>query len=148
MTKHKVIIKGSINRKVYRVTQDRRNIDELIIKGEKQFVKYETMWEGEIDTPLLEIKESLYIEDLDATVQIIGRVRTTSGSYIYQTNYNLKTIEDEKSIESKQRADEGLVEMKKMYEETKLLNDSERGLFETVSKNNKGKKSFLRRIFG
>lgn len=148
MTKHKVIIKGSINRKVYRVTQDRRNIDELIIKGEKQFVKYETMWEGEIDTPLLEIKESLYIEDLDATVQIIGRVRTTSGSYIYQTNYNLKTIEDEKSIETKQRADEGLVEMKKMYEETKLLNDSERGLFETVSKNNKGKKSFLRRIFG
>src|SRR6185312_962324 len=104
LSRHKAIIKATEERKIYyfgyaRLWDNNKTITERTEKiGEK------TLWEGEIDAPLIDEGETLRIEELNADVTITHRIRSTSGAYIYKTDYELDLIEDEKTAKTKNEA--------------------------------------------
>jgi hypothetical protein len=99
MEKHRAVIKGNVSRLIYRYD---RGWD---VYSSKFTVAKKTVWSGELDLPLLKQGELLYIEDIDETVEINARVRSTSGEYIYFTEFDAEVIEDEITLKSKEKAE-------------------------------------------
>lgn len=104
MVKHKAIVKGLVFRKKYWFWLSLYG-DAGSIREDREFVREETLWEGEIDTPLLEQGECLHIKDLDVAVHIERRDRSTCGAYIYKTDHIIELLEDEKTLQSKEEAE-------------------------------------------
>lgn len=96
--KQKSVFMGEIRRKVHYLSWNG------LICEESEKIKYENFYECELDKPPLEIDEKLYINDLDAVVIIIDKVRSADGEIMYYTDYIIKTIEDEHTQESLGRA--------------------------------------------
>lgn len=114
MEKHKAIIKGTVYRREYGFSN--RDASKLrryhpdhdfehFIHMQDVFIEEKTLWEGEIDSPLLSVGETLYIESLNVEVLINMRVRTTSGNYIYKTDYKFEIVEDDISKKTKDDAE-------------------------------------------
>jgi len=103
--KIKSIFRGKVLRRIYNVTSNHNWCSDGYNRPEIykniEFVKYKTLYECEIDKPPFEIGESVYINDLDLTVLIEDRVRSTNGEYIYNIDYHFDTIEDEETEKSK-----------------------------------------------
>jgi len=58
----------------------------------------------DFDNPPFKINEIVFIEDLEITTRVKKVVRSTSGEYLYYTDY-LKELETQKTIESKVSAE-------------------------------------------
>ena len=104
--KIKSIFRGTVSRRIYNVTSNRNWCNDGYnnkpeIYKDIEFAKYKTLFECEIDKPPFEIGESVYINDLDLTVFIEDRVRSTNGGYIYNIDYHFDIIEDEETEKSK-----------------------------------------------
>lgn len=114
MEKHKAIIKGNINKTAYKHWGDNADIstwDHLKTAEDKIRVKrkyFESkilkstvideeriLWSGDIDSPLLNFREKVYIEELDLEVVIKERIRSTSGAYIYRTFHEIERVESD-----------------------------------------------------
>lgn len=57
---------------------------------------------------MLEKGETFYINDLDLKIQILKRIRTATGDYIYETDHTIETIED---LESKVEAENEIAKL-------------------------------------
>ena len=55
----------------------------------------ETFWMEEIDNPIFEIGEKVWISDLGILVKITDKYRTTNGQVIYETNHVTGDVESE-----------------------------------------------------
>lgn len=107
--KHTAIIKGRKERTMYRFGVRKYHIGfppEVLKISE--FTGHYLLWECELDAPVLEVGEILYIDDLNIEVTVQRRVRTTTGEYIYETDF-VELFSDEltsislKEAEKKQR---------------------------------------------
>lgn len=110
MEKHKAIIKGMIeevrwsiqrNGAMYNYNYDdypiKRSISNrcvglLNIYENSYFLKFETIWLGDIDKPTLEVGEKLWINDLELLVKITNKYRTTNGEVVYETNHIINSF--------------------------------------------------------
>ena len=119
--KIKSIFRGTVSRRIYNVTSNRNWCNDGYNKPEIykgiEFAKYKTLFECEIDKPPFEIGESVYINDLDLTVIIEDRVRSTNGEYVYNIDYHFDIIEDEETEKSKIDAENKLVSALIKYNE-------------------------------
>jgi len=129
-TKIKSIFLGQVRRKTFfwDVFNDQKPIAES-----SEFIKYEKVYECELDRPPLEEKERIYIPELDVTLQVQNVIKSVDGSIAYQTDYTIKTIEDEKTKESYQKAVNQLEESKKVKEEIKTKQKEAKDKFDELS---------------
>jgi hypothetical protein len=91
--------------------------DKPTIADNAWFKKEENFYKCEIEKPPFEINEKVYIPELDLTVLITDRIRSIDGSVVFKTNYEIKIIEDECTIESLAEA------TKNIEQETGKYND-------------------------
>jgi hypothetical protein len=122
----KSIFKQPVHRKLYSF-KEIYNYDifrtgtEKGIFGETEFVKTNDIFTCELEMPMLEVGEEFYIEELNQTVKVTKRIRSSKENVCYYTEP--ETIEDEKTIESKLKAEE----LQKLNilkeEEVRKLND-------------------------
>ena len=108
------IFRGTVSRKVFRVVNrySQYNIyhDKPYIQGYKEFIKHDIFYKCEIERPPFEAGESVYINELDLTVAIEERIRSTNEEYVYNTDYYFDIIEDEKTrIEAEKILEEELI---------------------------------------
>lgn len=99
MEKHATVIKGRVNRKLYSYDKG------WGIYSNNEHVGTKTIWSGELNVPYLNDGELLYIEEIDTTVQIKARVRSTTGETVYLTSHEAEIIEDEITQKSKENAE-------------------------------------------
>jgi uncharacterized coiled-coil protein SlyX len=138
--KHKAIIQGELHRKIYSVSYRYRNrniipdkverlnklkcdladFQNLTIEEKSCYVANKELWRGEIDAPLLEVGEKLYIGKLDIEIIVNERLRHTNGSYIYRCNYIIEEIDDEESEASKKKATDHLKKIKQIIAHIEL----------------------------
>ena len=115
------IFRGITSRKVFRVinrySQYNIYIDKPYIQEYKEFIKHDIFYKCEIERPPFESGESVYINNLDLTVTVEERIRSTNGEYVYNTDYYFDIIEDEKTKESKIEAEKILEEELIKYNE-------------------------------
>ena len=125
MEKHQAIIKGqTLKLKYYPYRYQsfemyRDNTATWMKRSKEDFVKWDEIWTGEINSPLLEVGELFYIVDLELKVRITERIRTTSGSYIYETDHIIEVIEDEETRESEEETDKYIAESQRKEKEEK-----------------------------
>lgn len=121
--KHIAIIKGRVERiewlveNLYSIKAG-RCIDSKYFKSPFQkeiynsyhFSKYgigvslEDIWHGVIPKPVLEVGEYIYINDLDIKVEISDKYRTTNGEVVYEADYVIREVNDEKTEETRLNA--------------------------------------------
>jgi len=115
--KHRAIFKGMIERKTYyfdhsycyktynlNKNRDKKLYYEYDILPSCQFVKTVEFLEKEIDNPPIEIGEKVYIPELNLKIKVTDRVRNLDGGYIYSTNHVVDTLDDERTMQSKDEA--------------------------------------------
>ena len=114
------IFRGILARKVFRVVNrySQYNIyhNKPYIQEYKKFIKHDIFYKCETEKPPFEVGEKVYINDLDFTITVEERIRSTNGEYVYNTNYYY-IIEDEKTKESKIEAEKILEEELVKYNE-------------------------------
>lgn len=136
MEKHKAIVKGIILGERYeaysshtyyskgvsiidRIETLQSNIKSLEVTKHKEKIDLENIWTGELDLPLLNRGDKLYIFKMDIEVVIKERIRTTeSNTFIYVTDHVIRTIDnDEEAEESREIAENEIARCKKGLEE-------------------------------
>lgn len=120
--KHEAIIQGNVYRKIhsydsYTVGSSFLTHENYRVVESMEFVREELLWEGCLESPLLEPGEILCIEELRTEVVIKSRKRSTNGNVIYSTHHQLKVIEDEKTYESLKYAEEMEIKRKQWEQE-------------------------------
>lgn len=125
MEKHSSIVKGRKERTIYELRRvyggfGYGGITVVDCKG--VFIEDVYLWEGELNLPLLCEGDTLLIEQLNLEVVIKRRLLSTTGEYIYETDY-VDLIEDELTAESKIIAKEKLQEHEQQLEEFRKKQD-------------------------
>lgn len=132
--KHRAVIKGNVYRKVYYFGRIRDELYPFYYAPEREIHEdveplYEdVLWDGELDLPLLKESEDIYIDELNLTVKIKSRLRSTTGEYLYSTYHRSDVIEDEGTQESLAKAEEDKTEYQEYlkrneeYQNTKKRN--------------------------
>lgn len=145
MSKHQAIIKGCVNRKLYRFGVKSWFKGEYEVYSMPMLFEEKELWSGEIDAPFLEKGERFYIEEKDIEVVITGRIRTTSG-VIYETKYEIELVEDGVTANSKSKAESEEKLEKQRELERKAV--TERKIREEKEKTSAPKKNnWLTRLF-
>jgi hypothetical protein len=99
--------------------------------------KKEILFEGELDSPILQPEQKLYISELDLLIKIDEVIRSTDGIYIYKTN-NIDIVKDnELTVSTKIIAEKGLEE----YNQQRELKKEKEEIQSMV------KQSFWKRLF-
>ncbi|PHA03059.1 hypothetical protein COE51_01570 [Bacillus pseudomycoides] len=99
MEKHNVIIKSSKYRRMHEFCWWRP-----VVESSKKLIENVDVWAGEINEPLLEVGDYLYIKELNTKIQIEEKVRSTDGGYVYYTDDLSEVIEDELTEKSLEKA--------------------------------------------
>lgn len=116
---HKAIVMGRIEKKrflfcTYHSYQPK-------IQTNNEFVGYKEIWSGDLENPPLETGDSLYIKELDIKVGITDKAKSTDGGYVYWTYHLIEEIEDEKTQETKLKAEQDELDYKKRIEEQEKI---------------------------
>lgn len=106
------VFKQEVHRKVYELYSgyetDMRSfimhyhINDLVLKSEK--ISESEIFKCDLEMPLLNAGEEFYIEELDKTVKILKRVRTSKENVCYYVEPEL--IEDEETKRTKELAEQ------------------------------------------
>jgi hypothetical protein len=99
------IFLGQVRRKTY----DTNYVGKVYETSE--LVEYRKIFECVLNKPPLEVKDKIYIPEMDVTLQVVEIIKTVDGSITYRTNYTIKTIEDEKTEKSFKEANEESVKL-------------------------------------
>lgn len=67
-------------------------------------LEFETIWSGEMNKPILNVYEEIWINDLELLVMVSKKYRTTDGEVIYETNHLVRAINTESTEESRLKA--------------------------------------------
>lgn len=116
MKRHKAVLKGRIlERNVvlkchdlfyYKLNVEEKlqyKLDNLDVIEEVTLKEVETVWEGELNTPILKVGESILVTEIDEKVIVVEVLRATDNSYIYYTDYIIDTIDSETLEENKKK---------------------------------------------
>ncbi|MGG3987289.1 hypothetical protein [Bacillus smithii] len=125
MGKHKAIFMGKKVRKIYKFEHNNflsKYSCWFDNENENQFVDWVEIYKCELDSPPLKEGEEIYIKELDETLYILDRLRSSDGQYIYSTDYIVEIIEDEFTKKSKEEANKKL---NKYIEELKIFHKNE-----------------------
>src|SRR6185437_12920410 len=101
MNRHNVIIKRAVERRVYKFSETYWGWS---ITSKQEFIENEFLWTGELDSPILQAGEKLYINEIEELVAIEEVIRTTTGDYLYVCPE--RVIEDEKTKSTFKKAKE------------------------------------------
>lgn len=94
MQKHLAVVKGRKERRVYRCSVHSVFGIFPYIYDKNEHIEETFLWDGELNLPLLQIGDTLLIEELNLEVKINRRLLSTTGAYIYETDH-VEVIEDE-----------------------------------------------------
>lgn len=128
---HRALFFGKITRNFYRVDSGRDfryhsygyqehyyKKPEIVTVSE--LVNWKQFYSCDFEKPPLEIGEKVYINELDLTVLVVDRVRSTNGEYVYYVEHIIEQITDGGTMESKKVAEEELKrEMDRYFSITK-----------------------------
>lgn len=142
MDRHKAILKGWVMEKYWEVytpnnrpyhysySRSLEEVREYRIKDLEYSTKRiqsmqnvrpketEEFWSGNIDLPLLNVGDKLFIMDMDKEVVVEERIRTTEvNTYIYIVNHVIRTVESERQEDSKEMAEKRVESLKDSYRE-------------------------------
>jgi len=91
------------------------NADSRIYEYDN-IVGEEKLWEGILTLPIMEVGDSIYINEIDEHVTITKRIRTTENLFIYSTSHIIERIIDDKTEKSKEIAERAYREHKERME--------------------------------
>jgi len=115
------IFRGTVARKIFTVMNRHSTHDiyfnKPYIQGYKEFIKHDIFYKCEIKRPPFNEGEKIYINDLDLTIAIHERIRSTNGEYVYNTDYYFDIIEDEITEKTRVEAEKILEEELVKYNE-------------------------------
>lgn len=123
MDKHKALIMGKRERKIYKFgikdisTFGRFFNAEPELYETREFIEYDEYYKCDIDNPPLEIGEKIYIDTLEEVLTVKDKARNTNGGYVYWTDCVIETIEDEITQKTKTEAENEQKEYIKQKEE-------------------------------
>lgn len=113
MDKHYAQVLGVTLVKKYRVS-----FGEVVDTYEK--LETPVIWEGDLDSPVLESGDTLYLVNIGKEVKVAKVVRSTEGTYLYYTRHQVgEVLENELTEKSKLDAEEKLKSMKNDVSEEK-----------------------------
>lgn len=109
--KHMAIIKGNVYRKVYRFGNEDERLHRSINPDRdvyflKELIDEKVIWKGELSSPVLKEHEEFYIDDLNLTIIVSSRHNQEDGTFLYSTNHEIETVEDEVTLKSLVEAQE------------------------------------------
>lgn len=112
------------------------------IYRDREFIKNETLWSGELDSPILQKGDKIHVDELSETFTVDEITRSTSGKYLYLVEEK-QEIEDDKTPLSETEAETH----KSEYEEKKreLLEKRQEEINENIVIE---KKFWWKRLFG
>lgn len=67
-------------------------------------LRLDEIWSGEIQKPVLDVGEEIWISDLEMLVRISRKYRTTNGEIIYETTHIIRNADTERTEESRLEA--------------------------------------------
>jgi hypothetical protein len=103
--KHKAVVTGEIHVMRYRFGSSYEYMFHIGIHEESEYKERKVLWSGELDNPPVKEGEKLYIEELDKTVVVESKEKSTSGGYLYKSDF-VEVIEDEETEKSLNAATE------------------------------------------
>lgn len=102
MTKHYAQVLGKVLVKKYKVSFGE-------VSGSYETLETPVIWEGELESPILNCSDKIYLENIKEELEIKKVVRSTDGTYLYYTNHqNGKIVENEITEKSRLEAEEKL----------------------------------------
>src|SRR6185437_14014110 len=122
MNRHNVIIKRAVERRVYKFSETYWGWS---VTRDQEFIENEFLWTGELDSPILQAGEKLYINEIEELVAIKEVIRTTTGDYLYVCPE--RVIEDEKTESTFKQAKEEEETYKSEQEELEMWTGLEMG---------------------
>ncbi|GLI82541.1 hypothetical protein ANABIO32_02280 [Rossellomorea marisflavi] len=105
MEKHKAVVTGEVHLKRYRFGSNYSYIFNIGIYEDSEYKESNVLWSGELDNPPVEAGEKLYIMELDKTVIVKSKEKSTSGGYLYKTDF-IEVIEDDETEKTLEKAKE------------------------------------------
>lgn len=106
---HNAVIYGKVMRKKYYYVDVYKKILPL-----NECIKYEKIFEGELNIPILKNGDKIYIPDKEIQTTVEDIVISIDGTCIYYTDYDVKIIEDEETEKSKFISEKEKEEFEKM----------------------------------
>lgn len=116
MEVHKAKVMGRIERKVYKFGRGYYSTLPHVYE-EKELIKHEDVWSGELENPPLEVGESLFIETKSIKTKVLDKAKSTEGGFVYWTDHVIALLEDEETENSKKKSEVQLEEYEKHWEE-------------------------------
>lgn len=74
------------------------------------------IYEGQLDDPPLVKGQTIYLHELKQSVEVEKVLRSTDGTYTYETTYEIEKFENEETMKSKEYAEMVLRDWKERYE--------------------------------
>lgn len=71
-----------------------------VLQKYNEFISYKQFYSCDFEKPPLEKDEKVYINELDLTVVVLDRVRSTNGEYCYYVDHVVESIENKESEKS------------------------------------------------
>lgn len=105
-----------------------------VIAKWNDFVKYKQFYNCDFEKPPLNTGEKVYINELDLTLMVLDRVRSTNGQYCYYVEHVVETIENEESEKSLAEAKVYLEKELERYNEIKGYDERIKELTEKKKK--------------
>ena len=116
---HKAVINGNIERARYYFYHSPFSGYHTINRVE-DFIREESLWEGELDLPIMNHGDVIYIKELDLKVRITSCLRTTDNKFIYSSTHTKELIEDDITKASKEEAENSMEKFKAILERRKV----------------------------
>ncbi|TYS56360.1 hypothetical protein FZC83_01960 [Rossellomorea marisflavi] len=113
MDSHKAVVMGAVHLKRYRFGRDYKYMFNIGIHEYSEYKESKMVWSGELENPPVEEGEKLYIADLEKTVIVKSKEKSTNGGYLYRTDL-VEIIEDddtEKSLEEAKKDQREYIEI-------------------------------------
>lgn len=122
METHKAIFMGRIDRKYYEFSKNKSSYSKNEYTGKprvyetSKFHEYEIIAECDFEKPPLESGEHIYLHESKINSVVNYRSRSTDGKYVYYLTRVIRTIEDEETLKSKEKAEELLKDELVLYD--------------------------------
>lgn len=109
MDKHIGIFNGQVKKKRYKIFTYWGDNDPKAYGTWE--IEYKKISECEFDRPPLNSGDKIHLHELNNIVEVNDAIRSTSGAFIYNTNYVIEEIEDDETPKSKQEVEKKINEI-------------------------------------
>lgn len=124
MDKHKATVMGEVHLIRYYFGRDWGYHWDVGIQERGDYKENKVIWSGELENPPVEEGEKLYIAELEKTVIVKSKEKSTSGGYLYKTDF-IEIIEDDETEKTLEKAKEDQREFVEKHEKKVEEDDQE-----------------------